>query len=196
MHPSAVLLIWLAGIVATQFFGYPGLLALGLCALLSAPIAWRKWLAYVRRARWLLLTLWLILAYNTAGEAWFDQSWAPTYEGVGEANLNAVRLLAVLACLAALLGRLGRQGLLSGLWGLLMPWRRCGLDGERLVVRLALVMESIEDLPARSDWRQMLAQLPEAGEDGVMQLRVVAWQKADYLMLALGWLLLLGVSLW
>ena len=80
--------------------------------------------------------LWFILAYNTPGEAFQGFAWAPTYEGVAEANLHALRLLLMLGCLAWLFKRLGHDGLLSGLWGLLLPLRWLGMDMELSLIHI------------------------------------------------------------
>lgn len=195
LHPTAALLIWLSAVLATQFCGYPGLLVFLLVALIVAGSGWRRWLGYVRRARWLLLTLWLIMAYNTAGEALFDSAWAPTYEGVAEADLNVFRLLAVLACLAGLFERLGHQGLLAGVWGVLAPCRLSGLDTERLVVRLSLVLESVGSGQEQGEWRKMLAmEVPLVG-DGVMQLEIAHWRLADVFAVVAGVAVSLGMVL-
>lgn len=193
LHPTAALLLWLFAILAAQSLGYAGLLALIAGALALAGKGWRKWLAYVRRVRWLVLTLWLIMAYNTAGEAYFDLVWAPTYEGVGEANLNVVRLLALLACVACLFARLGRDGLLIGLWGALTPLRRFRFDVERLVVRLSLVLDELEDGYRPGEWKKMLEREPLPQADGVLQLEVAHWRAADGLLLGCGLMILLGL---
>ena len=153
LHPSAALARWFAAVVAVQYLDYPGLAVVAI-VLLAVPGVLRPWLGFVRRARWLLLTLWLILAYNTPGEAYADMAWAPTYEGLAEASLHAVRLVVMLGCLAWLFARLGRAGLLAGLWGLLQPCRRLGLDSERLVVRLSLVLENLQREQEKGAWRR------------------------------------------
>jgi energy-coupling factor transporter transmembrane protein EcfT len=179
-----------------QFVGYGGLALLIVGALILAPAAGRRWLGYIRRARWLLLTLWLILAYNTPGEAWRDQAWAPTYEGVAEANLQAVRLIAMLACLAWLFVRLGRDGMVSGLWGLLQPFRRAGLDVERLVVRLSLVLDNLETMPEQGAWRRILADhAAAAGGPEVLHLDVVDWRASDSMLVVAAGLGLSG-AIW
>lgn len=183
MHPTCALLVWLAAVLGVQFVGYVGMALLAAVALLSAPQAGLRWLAYVRRAKWLLLTLWLILAYNTPGEAWLDQAWLPTYEGLAEATLQAGRLVVMLAWLAWLFVRLGRDGLVSGLWGLLRPLRRGGLDIERLVVRLCLVLENLQEQPEKGAWRRMLhvgAQF--AHGPAVLSLAILPWTGRDTLI--------------
>ena len=193
MHPSAALLLWLAGIVAIQYLGYPGLGLMLVVAVLSTPAICRPWLGYARRARWLLLSLWLIVAFNTPGEALRDFSWAPTYEGMAEANLQAVRLLAMLALLAWLFVRLGRDGLLGGLWGLLHPLRSLGLDTGRLVIRLSLVLENLQTEHEKGAWKKML--VGEArfvdGPDSV-RLAMPRWKAADTLLLSIIALTALG----
>lgn len=182
LHPSSILAIWLLGVVALQSMSYQPLLVLVILLLLTGATP-AQWLAYVRRSRWLLLTLWLILAYNTPGEALGDQSWAPTYEGIAEANLHAVRLIVMLAALAWLFGRLGRDGLVSALWGLLAPGRCLGLDTGRLVVRLALVLEHLQSPPERGAWRRMLAVEPSWHDaPSVLHLALPRWRWRDVLL--------------
>ncbi|WP_153131404.1 hypothetical protein [Dechloromonas hortensis] len=193
MHPSAALVLWLAGIVAIQFLGYPGLGLMLTVAVLSTPAICRPWLGYARRARWLLLSLWLIVAFNTPGEALQDLSWAPTYEGIAEANLQVVRLLSMLVLLAWLFVRLGRDGLFGGLWGMLLPLRYLGLDTGRLVVRLSLVLENLQTEHEKGAWKKMLV-----GEarfvDGPDSVRVAMpnWKMADTLLLMIIVLVVLG----
>ena len=182
MHPSTALIAWLAAVLASQFLGYAGLGLLALGILLALPAAAGTWLKYIRRARWLLVTLWLILAYNTPGEAWRDLVWAPTYEGIADANLQAVRLLVMLACLAWLFCRLGRDGLVSALWGLLQPLHMRGADTRALVVRLSLVLDNLQEPPEKGAWRKVLASGGDfaAGPDS-LTLSLPCWQLTDSL---------------
>lgn len=191
MHPSAALIIWLAAVLAIQFLGYAGLGVLLVVGLIVTPHAVRPWISYLRRARWLLMSLWLILAYNTPGQAFNDLAWAPTYEGMDEASHQAVRLMVMLACLAMLFARLGRDGLVSALWGVLQPLRRFGLEIDRLVVRLSLVLENLQSPAAKMDWRQMLAvdaELPGGADVLHLQLSPWAYRDVFYSMLAAGFL--------
>lgn len=183
MHPSCALIVWLAAVVGTQFVGYPGLALLALAALALAPRSVYRWLAYVRRARWLLLTLWLILAYNAPGEAWLDKPWAPTYEGVEEASLQAVRLLVMLLWLAWLFTAQGRDGMVSGLWGLLRPCRGIGFKADRLVVRLSLVLDNLQMPQEKGAWRHMLLTSAHYAEGPAsLALLVVRWTLRDSLV--------------
>ena len=197
LHPSCALVVWLAAVLAAQFVGYGGLVALCLAALGAAPAAIGLWLGYAWRARWLMLTLWLILAYNTPGEAFQDLAWAPTYEGIGEAGLHVVRLLVMLAWLAWLVCRLGRDGMVCGLWRLLAPVRALGLDTERLVVRLSLVLENLRQPQEKGAWRRMLS--GEGGGEfsapGVISLAQPPWAGRDTLIVVLAGGGLMGVVL-
>ncbi len=186
MHPSCALIVWLAAVLGAQALHYAGLTVLAGVALGTAPGAMRRWYGYVHRARWLLLTLWAILAFNTPGEALGDLVWAPTYEGVAEANLQAARLVVLLACLAWLFVRLGRDEMVAGLWGLMSPFRALGLDVERLVVRLALVLGNLERPLEKGAWRSMLAAEPPV-QEGVASLHLVSarWAVRDSLVVAL-----------
>ncbi|MDP2881496.1 MAG: CbiQ family ECF transporter T component [Azonexus sp.] len=195
MHPSCALIIWLAAVVGVQFVGYAGLLLLVAGLLLLTPALIGRWWAYVRRARWLLLTLWLILAYNTPGEALHDLAWAPTFEGMAEANLQAARLVTMLACLAWLFLRLGHEGMIAGSWGLLQPVRALGFDSERVVVRLSLVLENLQEPLEKGAWKQMLVAQPSvlAGQES-LHLSLAPWHLRDSLLVALSGLGLMGAA--
>lgn len=194
MHPACALIVWLAAVVGVQFIDYAGLALLLAGILLSTPGAASRWFASIRRARWLLLTMWLILAYHTPGDAFNDQSWAPTYEGMAEASLQGIRLVAMLACLAWLFVRLGSAGMVCGLWGLLGPLRRLGVDVERLVVRLSLVLENLQAAPEKGRWRRILAgEMIMPGGPAVLRLEAVPWTVRDSLVAAAAAAGLLGV---
>lgn len=196
MHPACALIVWLAAVVGIQFVGYAGLVLLLAGALASAGGAVGRWFGYVRRARWLLLTLWLILAYHTPGDAFRELSWAPTYEGISEANLQAARLIVMLAGLTWLFVRLGAMGMICGLWGLLAPLRGLGVDVERLVVRLSLVLENLQTIPEKGSWRRMLASemiMPDGPP--VLRLDWVPWSACDTVVAAAAVTGLLGVLL-
>ena len=196
MHPSSALIIWLAAVLGVQFMGYAGLALLCAVVLVRAPAAAARWLGYARRARWLLLTLWLILAFNTPGEAFLDLAWAPTHEGIAEANLQAARLLAILACLAWVYVRLGHDGMVAGLWGLLHPLRGVGLEVERLVVRLSLVLENLETPLAKGEWKRMLAASHAVvGGREILHLSLIPWALQDTLLVAVSAIGLMGVAL-
>ena len=187
MHPSCALIVWLAAVLALQALGYSGVLLLAATLLLFGGRLLSQWWGYIRRARWLLLTLWLILAYNVPGEAFQDFSWAPTYEGIADANLHALRLIVMLGCLAWLFHRLGRDGLVSALWGLLRPCRAVGLDSERLVVRLSLVLDNLQTPQKKGAWRHMLGrQVVQAnGPDTLLHIALPRWTARDSLLTGL-----------
>lgn len=197
LHPSSALIVWLLAVLAVQFIAYTGMGLLVLVILLSSANVVRSWVSYLSRARWLLLTLWLILAYNTPGEAFRDLMWAPTYEGIAEANMQVTRLIVMLACLAWLFARLGREGLVSALWGLLEPLRRWGADTQRLVVRLSLVLDNLQTPPEKGAWRRMLFG-DSQNSSGPTSLRLILprWTAVDTLIVATGFILLMGVFFW
>lgn len=196
MHPSSALLVWLVTVLAIPFLGLKGLFLLALLAVLGNLRSFRIfWQRYLRRARFLLLTLWLIVAYNTPGEAWQDLMLAPTYEGITEANLQALRLVVMLACLAALFAYLGRDGMVSALWGLLRPLQKLGADTARLVVRLTLVLDNLQSPQQPGAWRQMLAAADGSshGPD-LLHVRLPSWRLLDTLALLVWPVLLLVIA--
>lgn len=157
LHPTAALIVWLAVVLAAQHLAYSGLAFLAVMLLIACRGAGRAWWRYVSRSRWLLLALWLILAYHTPGDAWLEQPWAPTLEGIHEASLQAARLVIMLGALAWLFQKLGRAGMVQALWGLFRPVAGAGNGVERLVVRLSLVFAYLDRPADGLSWRQMLA---------------------------------------
>lgn len=196
MHPTALLICWLSSLVAIQFFGYPLLLALVVVIALLGREALPSWWQYLSRARWLLLALWLVLAYGASGDALLDQDWLPTWAGVDAANLQALRLILILGSLAWLFNLLGRSGLVAALLGLLWPLRRRGLDIDRLVVRLSLVLDHLKTPQKKGDWRQMLHdQALPSGPENIL-ITLPGWRSQDSLVVGLLMLaLLMGVVL-
>lgn len=196
MHPTAALLLWLSAVLATQSLSYGALGGFAALIFLSTPGAFQPCLRFLRRGRWLFLSLWLILAYGKPGEAAGDFSWAPTLEGIAEANLQAMRLVIMLACLAWLFTRLGREGLVSALWGLLRPLAAFGMDTERLVVRLSLVLEHLQNPLPSGAWKKMLIleNLPSERQQ-TLHLASPAWTTKDSSCVAGAAIFLLGCVL-
>jgi hypothetical protein len=80
---------------------------------------------------------------------------------------------------------------------LLRPFKGGPVEVERLVVRLALVLENLEQPMSKGSWRQML-HLAQGSMDGAASLRVeeAVWRYRDgFFMVGLSVLLLVvGVS--
>ncbi len=184
MHPSTALLVTLIAIVVIQFLGMAGLVSVSVLLLLTIKKSATGWWQLVRRMRWLLLSVWLILAYGVPGDAVFDLTWMPTHEGVAEATLHVARLMLMLGCLAWLFSLLGKQGLLVALHTLLHPLARYGVASERLVVRLALVMQNLQAEMPKGAWRKMLDGDPvHGGGPKTLRIEMKPWRSVDYLIL-------------
>lgn len=189
LHPTTVLIAWLSVVVVVQFVGYPLIFVVMLLIILFATKTLPHWWRYVHRSRWLLLGVWLVLAYGLPGDALFDLVWMPTWQGVDAGNLQAVRLVIILGCLGWLFSHLGRDGLVVALWGLLQPLARLGLDRERLVVRLSLVLDQLNTPQEKGAWRKMLGDVaphpaPLLGQE-MLEIRVPKWRPFDTLTVIL-----------
>jgi hypothetical protein len=170
-------------IAVIQFLGHVGLGMVLLVLLARFELVFPRWWALLRRMRWLFLSVWLILAYGTAGEAVFDLAWLPTHEGITEATLHVARLALMLGCLAWLFTALGKNGLQVALTSLLRPLSMRGIATDRLVVRLSLVMENLREELPKGTWRRMLEGHAET-VDGptVLRVEVPAWRRMDYVV--------------
>lgn len=181
-HPASRLLFWIAVLVTVQ--GFSGRLLLA--TTLLVPFCGKKILLrgtrLVWRARWLFLALVTFFSWGTAGDPLWAGWGAPTREGMAEAMVHSGRLFLVLIGVAALLENLPLAQLLSASHKLLGVFRRVGLDPDRGVVRLMLVLHYVETLPRPDDWRSMLSVPAECEVDWVDVVHEpLAWP--DFLML-------------
>lgn len=195
IHPGAVVLTWLLATVTLQFLGAHALGLAALALLLSGKGVIGRWARQVRRARWLLLTLALVFAFGTPGEAVFPAAWAPTDAGVEAAGLHGFRLVLLLGLLALLFERLDRRRLIVGLGSIAAPLRCVGLPVDAAVVRLALVFEYLETQPDKGSWRSMLqgADGDAAGPD-VLQLEITSWRLRDACLPGAALVVLVGLG--
>lgn len=201
LHPATQILVWCLLVAALQFLASVRLLMAGGVVLSFAFVLHRhKFLQLVRRTRWIMLSLWMIYAYSTPGQALFDGlGWgSPSREGLLDGGLQLIRLLAALAALAVLLDRLHRQQLMAGLYSLFFPLQWMGLSRERLAVRLALTLHYAEVAMLRETrtWQAALQSLfePQVEASQSMALPVCRFTVLDGLWLA-GSVLLLWVAM-
>lgn len=197
LHPAARLLIWLLLAIVVQLLAWPLLGLLGCALLLSGRQVRGHWWRLLRRTRILLLTLFLVFAYGLPGPTPGNLAWLPSYDGLEEAAVHLLRLLILLGSLAWLLVPLGHRALMGGLWYLLRPLQRLGLPMDRSVVRLSLVLEYMEKMPEKQEWRQWLLPQPDAGELAPVVISLPSWTSRDTGFMVAGAILMLsGVLLW
>jgi len=116
----------------------------------------RRGAKLIWRTRWLLATLLAVFFWAVAGEPLWDGPLAPTQEGLQEGLSHLARLLLVLVAVAAFLETMPLADLLAATHAWLRPLRHVGIDPERGVVRLMLVLRYVETLPRPRDWRRLL----------------------------------------
>lgn len=184
LHPA----VWLAG------WGAAAMLLQGIelrwLAVLSAPTfvlvgryAASDALRLVRRARWLLFTVAVLFILATPGERLPGPAGAAglSVDGFAIAAEHVLRLLLLLTTLAWLLRALRHDGLIAGLHCLLQPLGRLR---DRIVVRLLLALEYVENEQPAGDWRAWLGAGSETGSEQV-RLSVIELRAMDRVALAL-----------
>ena len=151
--------------------------------LLAFPVVGResllRWRGLMLRTRWLLLSLVLILGWTVAGEPLWTPGFVPppSHEGLQDAMTQVLRLSLVLAAVAILVTTTALPELMAGCRSLLVPFSALGLDVERAVARLSLVLHFVESAP-RVGWRDWLVAAPEVegSEDVVLPSPQPAWR--------------------
>ena len=198
-HPAAQILTWCLLVASMQVLPLGILLTpAGLVLLCAFVISRHKFTQLLRRTRWIMLSLLLIYAYSTPGQALSDAlgMFSPSREGLADGVLQLARLLAALAGLAILLERLHRQQLIAGLYTLFAPLQWLGLSRERLAVRLALTLHYAEVVMLRAQtWQDTLRSLFEPHGEMTRQIELPLYRFGigDVLLLSCALLLLLGL---
>jgi energy-coupling factor transport system permease protein len=196
IHPATALLLWLFFVIWLEFAAPFSLLVAGLILLPWLQIATRiQFRRYVRRSRWLLLSLLLVYAYATPGNlAWPALgSFSPAWQGLQYGLLRSARMLLMLAALAILMTYIHRQHLLVGLYCLLSPLKQLGIQVERLAVRLWLTLDYAETALAAThpvSFTKRMAALREGvpiptAAPGWIELPVMRASRSDYGLLIL-----------
>jgi len=185
MHPTTRLVVWFSLVVAGQLLADRFVLAiLLLLPAFGSPVR-QDWQRLAWSARWLIVSLFVVLSWGGAGEPAWHGPLAPAREGLASALSQIARLLLVLMAVAVLRRWLPLPDLLRGLHGLLRPVRRCGVDTDRLLVRLILVLRRVDQLPpSLREWRSLLEQRDCVGGE-VIELVDSPLSCIDYLTIPL-----------
>lgn len=204
MHPASLIMIWLAFALCLPWLRTADLAVMA--ALFFIPLLIRRspeFLKLLRRTRWLMISLILVYAFATPGVAVLPHlgAYSPSREGLFSGGLQSLRLVALLAGLAILLATMPRDRILAGLYFLLRPLARMGVDVDRVAARIWLTLHYAEQTkPERSgEWRTCLRSALAGGDDARQTIRLevgrLYWR--DYLILlcfvlALAFLVLRG----
>jgi energy-coupling factor transporter transmembrane protein EcfT len=156
LHPVTRVIVWLLFLLAVQSLSGTVLAAIFLLLPLLGARILKRGRHLIWRTRWLLLSLLVIFSWGVAGEPFWAGAAAPTHEGFREALTHLGRLLLVLVAVAAFLETMPLGDLLAATHTLLKPLQRLGLDPDRGVIRLMLVLRYAESLPRPRDWRSLL----------------------------------------
>jgi energy-coupling factor transport system permease protein len=195
LHPASRILTYLLAALAIPglpFFLLPLLLLLGLAGDTMRHPGRLIW-----RTRWLLLVLFFGYAYSLPGEpalAWLGGA-SPSLEGLARGGQQSLRLLVLLLWLDVLVLRLPTAALMAGVYTLLRPFARLGLDVERAALRLGLTLRAIDGLErGRGNLRRLFGE--ELGTDlpDSVHLEVRPMRLRDLLLPAVIGILLLWFS--
>lgn len=201
-HPAGILGLWILIVIGLQFSGWAICGSLALAIFLSAPKSLPRFLKTLYRNRFLLLALWLVIAYQTPGDLWHDFKFAPTDQGIHAAWLQTARLALMLAALTWLHNVLKADAFLLALYTLLKPLAFFHLKTERFIVRLALVLENFEKTPPKlslSSWQEWLldddSQKNSTFTVENIEIQPIPWRLKDnfLILMAIFWIILLIV---
>lgn len=146
---------------------------------LAMTFARRRTLVLLRRTRWLFLSIMVLFALATPGQRLPGSAGdlGITYDGLLLASEHALRLLLLLTSLAVVHERLDTPGMMAGLHWLLAPLARWRTLRERIVVRLMLVLDHVENAPTATwrDWLNRDVEGPDRLSLTVGSFRFVDW---------------------
>ncbi|MFZ4536759.1 hypothetical protein [Propionivibrio sp.] len=181
VHPTTRLIVWLLLLVAVQCLSGTALAAAFLLLPLLGSCVLRRGWHLIWRARWLLVSVLVIFSWGVAGEPLWKGAAAPTHEGLLEGLTHLGRLVLVLIAVATFLEAMPLPELLAATHALLKPLRRFGLDPDRGVVRLMLVLRYVEQLPRPRDWRTLL-DAPASSESELVEVNHQPLRGLDYVV--------------
>lgn len=194
LHPASRILIWLAFAFCIPWLHLSELA--GIVFLLSLPLFLQhsaQYLKLLRRSRWLLISLILAYAFATPGEAVIPAlgDYSPSRDGLLSGGVQALRLIALLAGLSWLLALTPRDRMLAGLYLLLCPFARLGLDVDRVAARIWLTLHYAES-PSSGAWRERLqSALDREAEIYSVRLEAGRFSRLDYAVLCAAALVLI-----
>lgn len=205
IHPATRIAAWM---VFAAFVGWlnPWALTLasivlGLLLVLHRPSPLSR-LLY--RTRWLLVSLIVLYGLTFPGRLLVPSlgAFSPTLEGMGAGILQAWRMVLLLAALALLHAGCKRDCLIAGLFRLLWPLERLGVNVSQVAGRIWLTLEYAEDAHqwTRAQWHRLLeGELDDA--NGQRDERIIAvevgrlgWHDGAVLLILI--LVLGGLSRW
>ena len=187
IHPAIRLVLWVVVVLFVQALSGMALVWAFVALPMVGKRALKRGLRLVWRARWLLFSLFIVFAWGVAGAPVWSSVLAPTEEGIAEAVTHLGRLLLVLMAVATFLEYVSDEDLLAATHSVLRPFRRLGLDPDRGVVRLMLVLRAVESLPRPRDWRVLL-EAPAHQSAERLEVSAPRFRGVDY---AIGFALLL-----
>lgn len=147
------------------------------------------------RTRWLLLTIMVLFAFATPGERLpaFAGDTGLTWDGLHQGVEHVLRLVILLAALALLQANLGNDGIMVGLHWLLAPLARWRNLRQRIVVRLMLILDHVENA-APGNWREWLV-ADDLAHSGRLTLFVRPTRIRDWLVFAIVTAMVLAVAI-
>lgn len=203
-HPAALIWLWLVAVIMIQRLDLSGVLVAAgvLLALAGTQLTcvFVRWFSMIKRLRFLLLSIFIVFSFLTAGEPvapeWWTDGWPeasrPSREGLLQAGEHLGRLGLVLWTVALAWVRLKRESFMAGIWGGLGPLRffgpRAKLWSERALGRLWLTLSLMENPPER--WRNWLDPVPLP--DCSITFQVPPWQWRDSVLVGLASVAALG----
>ena len=176
MHPTTHLVIWLMMLAASQTLVGLQLVAAFLVLQLFGISSLRRCGRLAWGMRWLFVSLFVILSWGGVGEPLGRGALAPTVAGLTDAAPHLGLALVALMAVAVLLECMPVSDLLTATHRLLGPLRASGIDPERGVVRLMLVLRYVEVMPRPRDWR-ILLDVPARSVDEMLEVvdRPFSW---------------------
>lgn len=184
LHPSTLVFAWGCVLLAAQHTQGAWLVVwLLVSASVALLYARSRFFLLMKRARWLFLSVFLVLALGSPGEYLWPAlgPLGPTHEGLSQAASHLGALVAVFAWVALLLQRMGPAWLVMGVHGLLHPFADHPPLAGSVALRLLLVLREADRLPA-GRWREWLLQIEAAP---ALRLRMPAARSwADFAIMA------------
>lgn len=196
LHAATKILLWVLLAVLLQWL--PTLVLVLMSIILLLLMLYNKahdFFRLLRRTRWLMISLLLIYGFASPGDPVLPLLgfFSPSIQGLQAGGMQVWRLLMLLAALALLFSTTTQEGLLTGLYVIMRPFNKLGINAERITLRVWLTLnyaQQMSRLKIPLKWNNLsdtLGSIPNGVNE--VEFVVTRFQRKDLAVLLAGLIL-------
>ena len=196
LHAATKILLWVLLAALLQSLPIVTLsLMSGILLLLMFYNKTHNYFLLLRRTRWLMISLLMIYGYASPGDPVLPMlgAFSPIIQGVQAGAMQVWRLLMLLAGLAVLFSTTTQEDLLTGLYVIMRPFNRFGMNAEKITLRVWLTLNYAKQMGQDKKplkWKSLSDALANVSDkESEVHLEVSLLQRKDKAILLFSFIL-------